>query len=230
MDIWNSIVDFTSKNWDNILVSIITGILFFVLGPLGLWFSNKKIRKEKIVKAKEQLLDLIESMLVSNESITSRKLTNVFYAIGRQNSINLEFETDLNNILEDLILRFASSKHLSATQKDEYIKRVHEILDELSKAEKAAINEESEKPKVIPKSYKRLIEEIESKVSSNELENIKSSIDELKEKLSSTPVDSPLVRIFSIYAKVYKRSPLVFIIAIIITIALYVWLIWSFLK
>jgi len=120
-ELWNTVSEFTSNNWSSIIISIITGLIFFVLGPLGLWFSNRKIRREKIKKAKEQILDLIESMLVNNETINVKKLSHVFHAIGRQNSVNLEFDIDLNDILEDLILRFAGSKHLSANQKDEYV-------------------------------------------------------------------------------------------------------------
>lgn len=223
-DIWQHIIDFTTKNWDNIIVSIITGILFFVLGPLGLWFSNKKIRKEKIIKAKEQLLDLVESMLVNNETINSRKLTSVFYAIGRQNNVNLEFETDLTNILEDLTLRFAGSKHLSAKQKDEYIEQVHNILDDLHKKEAEEKNEELEKRKTIPKSYKRLIDEIEAKVSENDIESVKNNLEQLKEKLTTTNLDSSLVKIFSVYGRLYKRNPIMFFVSFIIVIAFYIWL------
>jgi hypothetical protein len=222
IEFWNAITDFITKNWDNILVSIVTGVVFFILGPLGLWFSNKKIRREKTIKAQDQLLDLVESMLVNKESINTSKLSSIFYAIGRRNNVNLEFETDLNNILEDLTLRFASSKHLSATQKDEYIDKIQLIITEIHKEEGS--ENISTEPKTIPKTYKRIIEEIESKISENNIDSAKSSLEELKEKLSITG-ELPISRMFNSYFKLYKRNPILFFVVSIIVIVFYIWFI-----
>jgi hypothetical protein len=52
--------DFWNNNSGNIIVSLI----FFILGPIGVWFSGRRIRLERIKKAKETLLDVFESMVV----------------------------------------------------------------------------------------------------------------------------------------------------------------------
>jgi hypothetical protein len=62
------VLEFWKQNSTSIIISLIVGFVFFVLGPLGLWFSGKRIRKERIRKAKETLLDLLEEMIVNQGS------------------------------------------------------------------------------------------------------------------------------------------------------------------
>ena len=71
---WETIKHFFLDNSAAIIISLLIGAVFFILGPLGLWFSGKKVKREKVNKAKSELLDLIESMLVNNEKITLSKL------------------------------------------------------------------------------------------------------------------------------------------------------------
>ena len=63
---WVEISQFWHENSANIIVSLIIGFVFFVLGPLGLWFSGKRIRRERLRKAKETLIDLLEGMVTSH--------------------------------------------------------------------------------------------------------------------------------------------------------------------
>jgi hypothetical protein len=100
-----NILKFITSNASNITVSVIVAFIFFVLGPLGLWFSKKKVRREKTKKAKENLLDIVEGMLVNNEKINESRLLSIFYAVSRENLINLEAESDIEDLLEDLILK-----------------------------------------------------------------------------------------------------------------------------
>ena len=151
---WNTIKQFLIDNQASIWVSLIVGAIFFILGPLGLWFSGKKVKREKINKAKSELLDLIESMLVNKEQITISKLLTLFRAIERQNSVNLGLDTDLNNILEDLSLRFAKSKHLSSDQKDAYLKQIDDLISDLELSKKKEQSSDSIVQREIPKSMK----------------------------------------------------------------------------
>lgn len=100
------------------MVSLGVGLVFFVLGPIGVWFSGRKIRRERIRKAKEMLIDLIEGMLVSQEAITTAKLKQLFNAVEREVETSIDSEYDLERLFEDISLRFQRSKHLDATQKD----------------------------------------------------------------------------------------------------------------
>ena len=217
--------DFITANAGNIIISISVGLIFFVLGPLGLWFSKRKIRVEKTKKAKENLLDLVESMLVNNENITESRLSSLFFAVSRENGINLEIENDILDLIEDLILRFQRSKHLSAEQKDEYIKSLETLEKTMFKSE---ADEKDEEQREIPKSYVRIFRELEEHLNNKDSDKAKKELSVLKEKLLIR--DNPLDRIFSIYYKLYKRNPLFFIITLIGVIALYVYIIMKFSK
>ena len=119
-----SIVQFWNDHSGSIIVSLIVGLLFFVLGPLGLWFSSKKIRRERIRKAKEQLLDILEGMIVNKGVSDEKKLTSLFGAVERDIDIDLSGDYSLESWLEDVILRFERSRHLSSEQKTEYYEKL----------------------------------------------------------------------------------------------------------
>lgn len=216
---WN----FITANGGNIIISISVGLIFFVLGPLGLWFSKRKIRVEKIKKAKENLLDLVEGMLVNNENITESRLSSLFFAVSRENGINLEIENDILDLMEDLILRFQRSKHLSANQKDDYIKRLETLEKTMFDSED---EEKEDEHREIPKSYVRIFKELEEHLNNNESDKAKKELNLLKEKLLVR--DNLLDKVFGIYYKLYKRNPLFFIVTLIGVISLYIYLIIKF--
>jgi hypothetical protein len=220
---WTFINDFIKNNTDNIIVSLITGVLFFVLGPLGLWFSNKKIRKEKINKSKDKILDLAESMLVNGEKVNEIKLSNIFFAVSRQNDVNLEIDTDLTNILEDLILRFASSKHLAPNQKDDYIEKIQTLIRDVETKQRESINRQTdtEQKREIPKSIKKIVDDMEIGLNENQQDSVRRGIEELKERLTIRRDDFAF-RFFSVYIRLYKRNPVLFLILLIVVIAVYV--------
>ena len=121
------LIQFWNDNSANIIISIAVGLVFFVLGPLGLWFSGRKIRKERIRKAKEMLIDLVEGMIVNQEQITNSKLRKVFSAVEREVEVSIDADYNLERLFEDVILRFQRSKHLDPSQKDTYSKSLSEL-------------------------------------------------------------------------------------------------------
>ena len=118
----DSIAAFWSANYENILISFGIGFVFFVLGPMGLWFSGRKIRKERIEKAKDMMIDLVEGMIVNQEDITNVKLRKLFGAIEREVNVAIDSAYDLERLFEDVALRFQRSKHLDTQQKNDYSK------------------------------------------------------------------------------------------------------------
>ena len=210
--------NFITANASSIIISISVGLIFFVLGPLGLWFSKRKIRREKVKKAQENLLDIVEGMLVNDEDITENRLSSLFFAVSRENGINLEVESDIENLLEDLILRFERSKHLSSQQKDTYIKKIESLQVKLFKVEQS-----STERREIPKSFKRIIDDLEENINQNKLDKAQIEIKHLKERLLDRV--NPFDKIFSVYFRIYKRNPLLFIIATIIVLVGYIYLI-----
>ena len=212
---WNTIKQFLIDNQASIWVSLIVGAIFFILGPLGLWFSGKKVKREKINKAKSELLDLIESMLVNKEQITISKLLTLFRAIERQNSVNLGLDTDLNNILEDLSLRFAKSKHLSSDQKDAYLKQIDDLISDLELSKKKEQSSDSIVQREIPKSMKTIIEQLREEASNLNSENLTKQIDQL-EKQYKRPSDP-----FYVLSRIMREKPKEFLFAFLIYIIVF---------
>ncbi|WP_276167809.1 hypothetical protein [Zobellia alginiliquefaciens] len=195
------IKQFFIDNQSSIIVSLIIGAIFFILGPLGLWFSGKKVKKEKINKAKSDFLDLVESMLVNKENITISKLVTLFGAIERQNGISLGLDSDINNLLEDLSLRFARSKHLSSEQKNTYSDEIDGLIKQLSKVD----DEDSQTViRELPKSVRSIVNEIRKEAESSNSDKLIEKID-LLEKHLTKPSD-PFLRMITILRETPKLN------------------------
>jgi hypothetical protein len=80
----DQLIVFWNENSSSIVVSFVVGFIFFVLGPIGVWFSGRKIRRERVQKAKDLLIDLVEGMIVSHEEITLEKLKKMYRAINNK--------------------------------------------------------------------------------------------------------------------------------------------------
>jgi uncharacterized protein YneF (UPF0154 family) len=214
----DSIVQFWHDNSSNIIISFISGLIFFVLGPLGLWFSRKRVKQERTRKAKEILLDIVEGILVNQENVTQQKLSVLFRAVERETDVDLGESYDIDRLLEDLILRFEKSKHLDATQKDKYSNEVQRIAAE-------AITQAAEPDKKpIPRAYRSILSELNESLHSNNNAKAIELTEELEQRLT-TKTDEPLpfpFNVFSIYRRIYKRNPIAFVIGVILTIIIYV--------
>lgn len=218
-NMWESIKQFFIDNSSSIIVSLIIGAIFFVLGPLGLWFSGKKVKREKINKAKSELLDLIESMLVNNEKITISKLITLFRAVERQNGNNLGLDSDLNNILEDLTLRFAKSKHLSSEQKDSYIEKIDALINSIKSEESRNLKDNNQRE--IPKSLKSIITELklETESANGDSKKMIDKIQQLEDKLKGK--NDPMISMIRIlYERKYFRWVMVIYVIIVLIILL----------
>ena len=218
---WDDILKFLSDNKSSLLANLVAGLVFFVLGPVVIGISNRKFRKEKLNRAKDGFLDLLENMLVNQEAVSKEKLSTLFHAVSREHTVNMEVETDLQYLLEDLSLRFAKSKHLSPAQKDEYSNRIEEIK---------LLLEQKPKPeeKSIPKSYTRIFDELEKTVETGSKEEISKEINQLKDKLKDDRAIRGPIGMYSFMFKRMKERPILFGTVTIITIIIYVLLILHF--
>lgn len=214
---WEALIQFWSNNSSNIIVSLIVGFVFFVLGPLGLWFSGKKIRRERIRKAKEVLIDLLEGMVVNQAKIDEIKLRSVFRAVERDVDTDLSGEYHIEHWLSDVVLRFEKSRHLSADQKQQYYNAISKITDEIySKTDKKVVIE-------TPRKYEPLLNDLKSALSSMDNDKAVTIVEELERAmLLRQRTQDPLLNVFRVYRRMYDRSPLTFSVVIIITIVFYV--------
>ncbi len=206
-------MDWLANLWDtdfnSIVISVITGFIFFVLSSIGIWFSGGKIRQERVSKAKELLIDIIEGMIVNQEDITNIKLRKIFNAVEREVNISIDAAYDLEELFEDVMLRFQRSKHLSAEQKDTYSKNLSDLSLSL-----ALEVESKENIRVIPRAYEKIFVEIEENIEGNL--DAKKSIEELKQKIyRSFPSSNPIVNMLVMYRRLAYEKPGIFIAVIV---------------
>jgi len=205
-----------NENSNSIVVSFVIGFVFFVLGPIGVWFSGRKIRRERIEKAKELLIDLVEGMIVSHEEITLEKLKKMYRAIEREVDVSIDSHYDLERLFEDVMLRFQRSKHLDSEQKDTYAEKLSGLTGLLAK------NDQIKETINIPKSYEKLFAELSGNIESKDQASMSESLEQLKKKVSRrNELNDPILNIFSIYSKILREKPVLFVVAMIVAIAIY---------
>lgn len=207
---------FWKSNADAIIVSLIVGLLFFILGPIGVWFSGRKIRRERIGKAKEMLVDLVEGMIVTQEDISAAKLKSMFNAVEREVDVDIGSLYDLERLFEDVMLRFQRSKHLDASQKDAYSR----VLSDLAKSLSESAN--TSKERLLPRPYERILADLKAAVDKSDTAAISTGLEELEEKLIRRSGNGdPYTTLFAGYRKLATEHPLLFTAALIFTVVIY---------
>jgi ABC-type multidrug transport system fused ATPase/permease subunit len=213
---WQTVLEFAKANSSSLIVSLIVGILFFVLGPIGLWFSGKKIRRERICKAKDSMVDLLEGMLVNQENVTPEKLDLLFNAVGREIDVNLNSVYDGELLIEDVMLRFQKSKHLDAQQKQDYFAKLKDV--------RLALHEKPETTpqRSLPRRDQEIIDDLRARV--GEQKEVSELIDELQNRIERKadvydPILDPFILIRRMITRDPKRFALIFFFVVIFYIA-----------
>jgi len=207
----NELLTMWNTHYANILITLGISFVFFILGPMGLWFSGKKIKKERTGKAIDLMIDLVEGMIVNQEDITNIKLKKLFGAIEREVNVSIDSAYDLDRLLEDVALRFQRSKHLDAKQKDEYAKRLSELSNSLEK-----LNEKN-RSSAIPRKYSEILNSLDVSIESKNSELIKKSLSELKSKLTEVQInDASVFRMLMFYKRAVKDRPWLLVTALIV--------------
>ena len=186
-------------------------------GPLGLWFSGKRIRRERVRKAKETLLDLLEGMIVSQSNISEHKMLAMLRAVERDIDIDLSGEYTLENWLGDVALRFEKSRHWGAEQKQIYYEEVSRISGEIkeSRTQKKEI--------IVPRKYEEIFSDLKETVSGSDTSKAIKLVEELERKIVEHPSrEDPFLNIFRIYKRLFQRNPVASIIMSIAIIFFYI--------
>ena len=221
---WDAVAQFWRLHSTNIIITLVVGVAFFVLGPLGVWFSGKKIRRERVRKAKETLIDLLEGMVVNKAQVDEAKLTSVLRAVERDVDIDLAGEYHGDDWLGDVVLRFEKSRHLSADQKQQYYDAVRKISDEIHV-------KTDQKPRVeVPRKYEAILNDLKNSLASNDTGRFASSLEELERALSQRErSQDPLLNVWGLYRRLYQRSPVTFFVTGLAVVGLYVYFFYRFL-
>ncbi len=179
-----------------------------MLGPLGLWFSGKRIRKERIRKAKEALTDLVEGMLVSQEEFSAQRLRRLYAAVEREIDVSLGSAYDPESLIEDVMLRFERSRHLDTEQKQRYLSKLEAASSDLTKAE-----EIPRRPMV--KRNREILDNLMTKVKGDT--ESESLITELRTCLQERPPDP-----FTLIARLVRLNPKRAAKLVLISMAVYI--------
>ena len=81
---------------------------------------------ERYKKAKETVIDILESSLINKQSILPKRIKHLISASEREQSTKLKDQPKI--LLEDLELRFKKSKHLDIEQQTRYIDQIEEMI------------------------------------------------------------------------------------------------------
>lgn len=122
------IYEFFHVNWQNILITLAGGTVFYILPNYTLKKIVNSAEKEKIKQARNTLLDILESRIINKQEISFEKINNLMDSISREYSIILSDITTPRSLLQDLELIFEKSHHLDSLQKDEYCKQIEEQI------------------------------------------------------------------------------------------------------
>ena len=201
------IMEFFARNGNSFFASFFASLIFFILGPVILSFSNRKIIKEKKRRARASFIDTVEGILVNNENIDIGKMKVLWRATQRENDLNLEGFSNIIELLEDVSLAFAKSKHLSFEQKNAYSDQIKELIDEFVR------NEELENGSKLPSEIKAKFDDLLKKIDTKddvEKDEIVNDILKIRSKINLNKVN-----IYGAFTN-HKKSPFIAISIILI--------------
>ncbi|MDP2984681.1 MAG: hypothetical protein Q8O92_15280 [Candidatus Latescibacter sp.] len=162
-------------------------------------------------------MDLLEEMIVNQAQIDDSRLRSIFRAVERDVDIDLAGEYRIEEWLGDVILRFERSRHLSPEQKQKYYDCVQNMFLEMRESSKRKPVAE------VTREHEVVLNELRTALASDKVENAVRIVDELERTLSKRDRNQdPIVGILHVYRRMFRRSPITFLVATLIGIIIYV--------
>ncbi|HEY5122510.1 MAG TPA: hypothetical protein VIK14_02110 [Ignavibacteria bacterium] len=190
-------VEFFNYNWQNILITLAGGALFFII---SYYYTEKVLdsaQKEKVKQAKITLLDILESKVINKQEISLETVLNLTDAINREYNVNLSKVTTPIYVLQDLDLIFEKSHHLDISQKAIYCDKIQAYIEGIK-----AKNEELRGKFEVSKDYMVLFEKLSNEIEINDSIGAKKTLNSLKTKISNDDISNKsyetlILRIFN---------------------------------
>ena len=173
MGILDSAINYIIQNWVSITIAIFLASLFYLLSARGIKKLITSRQEERLKIAKESIVDVLEHQIINNSDINTDKIIHLLNATSRERGVNLTNEYTSLDLLEDLELRFAKSKHLKNEQREEYIEKIEILLKK----------NEDEISTIIP-SYEKVLTDLEESIEKGNTESIKHNLNFLRTKLT----------------------------------------------
>jgi len=172
MALLDSAINYIIQNWVSIIFAIALSSIFYLLSFRGIKKVIASRQEERLKIAKESIVDVLESQIISNSDIDNEKIIHLLKATSRERGVNLIQEYTPLDLLEDLELRFSKSKHLKNEHREEYVRKIEILLRKI----------EEEKTTIIPL-YENILTNLEEAVEKGDDELIKQNISFLRSKL-----------------------------------------------
>ena len=153
---------------------MVLNYIFYILSTYALKKYITSAGKERVKRAKESLLTILESRIINKQEISLEKINSLLKAIEREHSVILSDLVSPLSLLQDLELEFEKSHHLDPNQKEEYCRLIQNQIQEIRVSEDA-LN--------IPSKYSEILENLEENIKSKNTDKSLELIKLLKFKL-----------------------------------------------
>ena len=120
-----------SEYLPTILITVIAGLIFFTAGQYIWRYKENSAEYERYKKAKETVIDVLESSLINKQSISPERIKHIISAAEREQ--NVELIDSPKSLVENLELRFEKSKHLDSEQQRHYIDQIEEMIAKIDR-------------------------------------------------------------------------------------------------
>lgn len=165
---------FIYSNWQNIIVALAVGLLFYFLSNYALKRVITSAERERLNLAKNSLLDILEARIINKQDISVDKINNLIKAIEREHSVGLSEVVSPLSLLQDIELRFEKSHHLDPTQKEQYCQRIQNQMQEIRAVEETS---------VVPRRYSDIVDALAAEINSKNTDKALENLELLKEKI-----------------------------------------------
>jgi len=168
-EIETMIGEFFYENWVALLIALLAGLPLFFLTLLFLKYERKSKRYKK---AKETVIDNLESLFINNKSVSPEIIKHLISATEREQ--NIELKDTPKNLLEDLELRFEKNKHLNTERRTYYIEQIEELISKI---------ESESKISSVPLSYENVLTSLKENIEKGKKDAAFKDLDELSIKI-----------------------------------------------
>jgi len=176
---WTTITNY----WVEILLSVISIIVGFLVGYAFYRLQKRDIvsaRAERVKRAKEELLDIIESHIINKQQFAEELIHNLIVASEREHQVSLKDFCTPTTLLQDVALRLQKSRHLDIARKSEYSDQIEQTITTIRKHHKEVPEEAKESLD--------LVDVLEDAIQNDEKQKGLKTIILLKEKLAKAPL------------------------------------------
>lgn len=203
------IYEFLIENWQNIIITIVGGLIFFFGSMFFIRYKEKSAEFERYKKAKDIVYDVLESSLINKQPISLLRIKHIINAAEREQSI--EIKDSPINLLEDLELRFEVSKHLDTEQQMAYINQIEELISNI---------ESESNVSTIPLSFEDAYASLKQNIENERKDESLDDLNELSIQIKSLYSRSEIPSIYRMI-EIYRRNPFLFLIIFLIYIIIF---------